>query len=488
MAQTAEKVCIVCNSGFPGRVIQFVSCVDCKGPVHLTCIPGNKRGKVLSKATYVLMNKNNEAFFYKCSKCPTVPVPEIRVNLMAQVTEVVDVVENSRTTLAATFKLILGPLHSSPKKDLHPKPRTDATDIIPFTPIDGDCRPIITPEIELADAFAGLPMISTNEEVNLPMEQGSNSLLERQMATLEDSERYNESAQPNSPMELTSFFARPVATQESSLPSLAQERSRDRSNRSINGIRKWHIEPAAGKRLKPMLIDDTDRGLGIRYTRKNGTVMWRCNFRPKKNPCHGLVSQIGDKFAEHHPHSCNPKSHHKVNVILAAEAKKYALDHLNEPAQKVVEPLIVKVLDGNPNWNPINPTTLARAVNRRGSRCRSEKAPNIHDGRTNFRFENCSKMSYPEKLDGKQLLKAVSEVYCETNFLNEAFCYDDDKDDLNNSNNTQQRKKDHSKFQLQKRYLNVRQKMRKYHVQRYFRNDSQNNTDGNEEWEGTVCK
>ncbi|EFX69864.1 hypothetical protein DAPPUDRAFT_257981, partial [Daphnia pulex] len=255
-------------------------------------------------------------------------------------------------------------LHSSPKKDLHPKPRTDATDIIPFTPIDGDCRPIITPEIELADAFAGLPMISTNEEVNLPMEQGSNSLLERQMATLEDSERYNESAQPNSPMELTSFFARPVATQESSLPSLAQERSRDRSNRSINGIRKWHIEPAAGKRLKPMLIDDTDRGLGIRYTRKNGTVMWRCNFRPKKNPCHGLVSQIGDKFAEHHPHSCNPKSHHKVNVILAAEAKKYALDHLNEPAQKVVEPLIVKVLDGNPNWNPINPTTLARAVNR----------------------------------------------------------------------------------------------------------------------------
>jgi hypothetical protein len=95
-------------------------------------------------------------------------------------------------------------------------------------------------------------MISTNEEVNSPMEQGSNSLLERQMATLEDSERYNErpSAQPNSPMELTSFFARPVATQESSLPSLAQERSRDRSNRSINGIRKWHIEPAAGKRYR----------------------------------------------------------------------------------------------------------------------------------------------------------------------------------------------------------------------------------------------
>lgn len=51
-------------------------------------------------------------------------------------------------------------------------------------------------------------------------------------------------------MEKTSFFARPVATQESSLPSLpVQERSRsgDRSHRG-NGLRKWHIEPAAGKR------------------------------------------------------------------------------------------------------------------------------------------------------------------------------------------------------------------------------------------------
>lgn len=51
-------------------------------------------------------------------------------------------------------------------------------------------------------------------------------------------------------MEMTSFFARPVATQESSLPSLpVQERSRsgDRSHRG-NGLRKWHIEPAAGKR------------------------------------------------------------------------------------------------------------------------------------------------------------------------------------------------------------------------------------------------
>jgi hypothetical protein len=28
----------------------------------------------------------------------------------------------------------------------------------------------------------------------------------------------------------------------------------------------------------------------------------------------------------------------------------------------------------------------------------------------------------------------VSEVYCETNFLNEAFCYDNDKDDLSEWN------------------------------------------------------
>ena len=54
----------------------------------------------------------------------------------------------------------------------------------------------------------------------------------------------------------------------------------------------------------------------------------------------------------------------KCNIVIAAEAKKYALSHINEPAHKVVEPMIVKALDDNPNWNPINPTTLARAVNR----------------------------------------------------------------------------------------------------------------------------
>jgi hypothetical protein len=51
-------------------------------------------------------------------------------------------------------------------------------------------------------------------------------------------------------------------------------------------------------------------------------------------------------------------------MVLAAKAKKYALSHINEPALKVVEHMVVKALDDDPNWNPINPTTLARAVNR----------------------------------------------------------------------------------------------------------------------------
>ncbi len=123
---------------------------------------------VLSKATYVLMNKNNEAFYFKCPKCPTV-VPH--VELMAYATSSTttshefdhhfswlmprEVVKNARATLAETCKLTLGPLHSSPNKHLHPRPATHSTDVIPFTPIDGICLPMITPEIELANAWQG---------------------------------------------------------------------------------------------------------------------------------------------------------------------------------------------------------------------------------------------------------------------------------------------------------------------------------------------
>ena len=40
-----DKICVICKDGFTGRIIQYVSCVEFKGPVHLSCIPGNKRGK-----------------------------------------------------------------------------------------------------------------------------------------------------------------------------------------------------------------------------------------------------------------------------------------------------------------------------------------------------------------------------------------------------------------------------------------------------------
>ena len=85
------------------------------------------------------MNKNNDAFYFKCPKCPTV-VPQVK--LMAQATQVV---KNARATLAETFKLTLWPLHSSPNKNLHPRPTTHSTDVILFTPIDGICFPMITP-------------------------------------------------------------------------------------------------------------------------------------------------------------------------------------------------------------------------------------------------------------------------------------------------------------------------------------------------------
>jgi hypothetical protein len=92
-----------------------------------------------------------------------------------------------------------------------------------------------------------------------------------------------------------------------------------------------------------MLVDDSNRGLGIWNVRKTGTVMWRCNFRPKRNPCKALVSQSGEKFIEHHPHACKSKEHPKINVLLSARAKKVALENIKEPALKFVEPLIVEI-------------------------------------------------------------------------------------------------------------------------------------------------
>ncbi len=38
--------------------------------------------------------------------------------------------------------------------------------------------------------------------------------------------------------------------------------------------------------------------------------------------------------------------------------------------------------------------------------------------------------SYPEQINGKKLLKTVSEMYAESNVLNEAMCLDDEKDDV----------------------------------------------------------
>jgi hypothetical protein len=97
-----------------------------------------------------------------------------------------------------------------------------------------------------------------------------------------------------------------------------------------------------------MLIDDSNRGLGIWNVRKTGTITWRCNFRPKRNPCKDLVSQSGEKFVEHHPHTCKSKKHLKINVLLSARAKKVALENIRVPALKIVERLIVETLEKNP--------------------------------------------------------------------------------------------------------------------------------------------
>ncbi len=51
-------------------------------------------------------------------------------------------------------------------------------------------------------------------------------------------------------------------------------------------------------------------------------------------------------------------------MLLSARSKKVALENIKEPALKIVEPLIVETLEKNPEWNPVDPNVLARAVAR----------------------------------------------------------------------------------------------------------------------------
>jgi hypothetical protein len=49
---------------------------------------------------------------------------------------------------------------------------------------------------------------------------------------------------------------------------------------------------------------------------------------------------------------------------LSSRAKAYALNNVRELPLKIVEPLIVETLENNPNWEPMEPAVLAKAVSR----------------------------------------------------------------------------------------------------------------------------
>jgi hypothetical protein len=72
----------------------------------------------------------------------------------------------------------------------------------------------------------------------------------------------------------------------------------------------------------------------------------------------------GQQIRRKAAHTCNPKQHLKINSILSAQAKAYALNNLREPPLKIVEPMTVETLEKNPSWDPIATTVLARAVSR----------------------------------------------------------------------------------------------------------------------------
>ena len=111
-------------------------------------------------------------------------------------------------------------------------------------------------------------------------------------------------------------------------------------------------------------------GIGHSYTKKgekkrDGTTIWRCTVRPKKNPCKGMVSSRQGIFTLFVLHSCEVKNNIEVKAAVVAEAKTKALDSIYESASKILEPILIDQLEkkGSKVMLP-DPKLVARCMNR----------------------------------------------------------------------------------------------------------------------------
>ena len=97
-------------------------------------------------------------------------------------------------------------------------------------------------------------------------------------------------------------------------------------------------------RMRPYLFDPSGRSLSIKNTKKDGSIMWRCTVRPKRNPCPGIAWQQGSVYVTIRDHTCGKNQHKKLNKKITGETKKRCRDNKFASARTIAEKLILNAV------------------------------------------------------------------------------------------------------------------------------------------------
>jgi hypothetical protein len=120
------------------------------------------------------------------------------------------------------------------------------------------------------------------------------------------------------------------------------------------------------------LFDPSGRSFTVKNTKRDGTVVWRCTVRPKKDPCPAISwQQSGQNYHIVKNHICQNEDHKKIRLTILGEAKQQCKANNFASAASIAEPLLLKAVKANPG--AILPGLHAVAA--AGNRMRSKSRP-----------------------------------------------------------------------------------------------------------------
>jgi hypothetical protein len=120
------------------------------------------------------------------------------------------------------------------------------------------------------------------------------------------------------------------------------------------------------------LFDPSGRSFTVKNTKRDGTVVWRCTVRPKKDPCPAIAwQQSGQHYRIMKNHNCQNEHHKRIRLTILGEAKQQCKANNFASAASIAEPLLLKAVKANPG------ATLPglHAVAAAGNRIRSKSRP-----------------------------------------------------------------------------------------------------------------